>query len=78
MVFADELEKEERKKQKGPGRDLSWLTIRDNLLREDVTVESYDRDSSFIVREGDKSLPFYSLEELQDYYISKIYKDSIK
>lgn len=75
MVFADELEAKERiekKKQKGLGRNLSWLTIKDNLLRENITVDSYDRDSSFIVREDDKSLKFYNLEELQDYYISKI------
>jgi len=43
MVFADELEARERiekKKQKGLGRNLSWLTIKDNLLRENITVDS--------------------------------------
>ena len=84
MVFADELEREERGEQErsivearkeGLGRNLSWHTIRDNLQRENIIV---DRSAPlfgspvYSAIDGDKSLEFTTLEELQDYYMNKV------
>ena len=84
MVFADELEREERGEQErsivearkeGLGRNLSWHTIRDNLQRENIIV---DRSAPlfgspvYSAIEDNKRLEFFTLEELQDYYMSKV------
>lgn len=84
LAFADELEREERgerersiveARKEGLGRNLSWHTIRDNLQRENIIV---DRSAPlfgspvYSVIDGDKSLEFTTLEELQDYYMNKV------
>ena len=79
MVFADELEEQEKEKIEAGktdlGRNLSWHTIRDNLQRENIIV---DRSAPlfgspvYSAIEGNKRLEFFTLEELQDYYMSKV------
>lgn len=79
LAFADELEEQEKEKieagKMGLGRNLSWHTIRDNLQRENIIVERASPlfgPPVYSALEGNKRLEFFTLEELQDYYMSKI------
>ena len=80
LAFADKLEEQEKEKiedwkEYWLGRNLSWHTIRDNLQRENIIVERAAPlfgPPVYSALEGNKRLEFFTLEELQDYYMNKV------
>jgi len=85
LAFADELDKDEisvaEEKNKALGRKLDWMTIKDNLIRDGITVHRSAPlwgESEYQVRYNDELLIFKTLEELQDYYMSVVTSTSFE
>ena len=79
LAFADEIDKYEigviSEQNKSLFRKLDWMTIRDNLSRNNIIVDRTAPlwgESEYQVRYKDEVLIFKTLEDLQDYYMSTV------